>query len=354
MTFLLMLRRAALTATALATVWWLSACGSAAQPLPDNSPNAALAQREAVRTSSLSAALAMPDASAYETRYLQWDDTARNRPVLAKLYLPKPAAGGQPVPLVVFSHGIGGSREGYSYMGKHWAANGYASLHLQHAGSDRSLWSGNVLSMVSRLQSAATETEAIDRVRDLSFALDQVLGSPELTPRLDARRIVAAGHSYGANTSLLAAGARVERRSGALAFGDPRIKAAVIISAPPFYGQGDPEAILKGIRIPTLHITSTGDAIQIPGYYSAPEDRTKVYEATGGAVKALAVFKDGSHSMFTDRLRTGGDALNPQVKSATRDLALAFFSAVFDGRTEAFADWPKRHAPLLARFEQKF
>jgi dienelactone hydrolase len=336
---------AAVVATAL-----LAACGNASAPLAAGNPGSILAPRSA----ALDAALPMPDVSAYATRYLQWDDTTRQRPVLAKLYLPTAVAPGQRVPLVVFSHGIGGSREGYSYLGKHWAANGYASLHLQHVGSDRSLWGGNPLALVSRLQAAATDAEAIDRVRDLRFALDQVLGSAELAARLDPERIVAAGHSYGANTTLLAAGARVERAGGAVALGDPRIKAAVVISAPPFYGQGDPAAILRPIAIPTLHITSTGDEIRIPGYYSAPGDRTAVYEATGGAVKALAVFKDGSHSMFTDRLRTGGDELNPKVKAATRDLALAFFSTVFDGRAEAFTDWPQRHAPLLARFEQKF
>ena len=335
---------------AAAAIALLAACGNASAPLSAGNP----ATTPANRSAALDAALPMPDPSAYTTRYLQWDDTARQRPVLAKLYLPTAVAAGQRVPLVVFSHGIGGSREGYSYLGKHWAANGYASLHLQHVGSDRSLWGGNPLAMVSRLQAAATEGEAIDRVRDLSYALDQVLASPELAPRLNAQRIVAAGHSYGANTTLLAAGARVERTSGPVTLRDPRIQAAVVISAPPFYGLGDPTAILQPIAIPTLHITSTGDEIRIPGYYSGPADRTAVYEATGGPAKALAVFKDGSHSMFTDRLRTGGDELNPKVKAATRDLALAFFGAVFDGRAEAFADWPERNAALLARFERKF
>ncbi len=47
------------------------------------------------------------------------------------------------MPLVVFSHGIGGSRQGYSYLGKHWSARGVASLHVQHIGSDAALWRGN-------------------------------------------------------------------------------------------------------------------------------------------------------------------------------------------------------------------
>jgi predicted dienelactone hydrolase len=139
----------------------------------------------------------------YQSINLDWTDSTRGRSVPARLYLPKAATAEQPVPLIVFSHGLGGSRNGYTYLGTHWASQGFASLHLQHVGSDRSLWSsGSPFSLASRLQDAANDSEAIDRVHDLRFALDRVLAS-ELGARLDARRIVAAGHSYGANTSLI-------------------------------------------------------------------------------------------------------------------------------------------------------
>ena len=149
----------------------------------------------------------VPQPTAYEIRYFQWVNREREREVLAKLYLPPAMTRSGPVPLVAFSHGMGGSRESYSYLGTNWAARGYASLHVQHVGSDSRLWSGNPFDMVSRLQSAANEAEAINRVRDLGFALDAVLGDPQLAGVIDAGRILAAGHSYGANTALLAAGA---------------------------------------------------------------------------------------------------------------------------------------------------
>jgi predicted dienelactone hydrolase len=151
----------------------------------------------------------LPQPSAYEIKYFQWVDRDRQREVLAKLYLPPASSRREPVPLVIFSHGMGGSREGYSYLGANWAARGYASLHVQHAGSDSSLWSGNPINMVSRLQSAANETEAVNRVRDLGFALDAVLADPQLAGVIDPARILAAGHSYGANTALLGS---VDRR----------------------------------------------------------------------------------------------------------------------------------------------
>ncbi|NJS37509.1 MAG: acetylhydrolase [Brachymonas sp.] len=286
-------------------------------------------------------------------RDLQWTDEKRRREVPARLYLPLDAA--KPAPLVIFSHGIGGSREGYSYIGKYLAAQGIAALHVQHVGSDRSLWFGNPIQMVGRLQEAAKESEAVDRTKDMRFALDQVLADPQLSKRLDEQRIAAAGHSYGANTTMLLSGARVQRDGKALDLADPRIKAAVIISAPPFYGEGDPKSIVGSIRVPSLHITATGDEIKIPGYYSSPQDRVAVYEASGAQTsKMLAVFKEGSHSMFTDRLGTGGQELNPQVKKATRELMLAFLRKEFSGDTQALAAWPEQHAALVARFERKY
>ncbi len=286
---------------------------------------------------------------------LDWTDPRRQREVPVRLYLPSHGSDGARAattrrsPLVVFSHGIGGSRLGYTWFGQHIARHGIASLHLQHVGSDRSLWRGNVFSLVGRLQDAAQEQEAVARVEDLRFALDMLLAG-DLGSRIDAQRIVAGGHSYGANTTLLAAGARVPRADGVVDLADARIRGAVVISAPPFYGEGDVGPILAPVAVPSLHVTSTEDVIRIPGYYSGVEDRLKVFEATGGSRKWLAVYAGGSHSMFTDRRGSGGSTLNPLVKQATQGLVLAFLRKVFEGEGSALAAWPQQHARLLARF----
>ena len=102
--------------------------------------------------------------------------------------------------------------------------------------------------------------------------------------------------------------------------------------------------------MPSLHVTCTEDVIRIPGYYSGAEDRVAVFDATGSARKWLAMFDGGSHSMFTDRGGTGGVTLNPQVKDATRSLALAFLREVFDGDGAELGTWPRQHAAILARF----
>lgn len=294
--------------------------------------------------SLLSAGLARAEPA---VRDFDWFDEARQRAVPARLYWPE---GAQPVPLVVFSHGIGGSRLGYAYLGEYFASHGIASLHVQHVGSDRSLWTGNPVSLIGRLQDAAQEKEALDRVRDFSFALDQALADAGVGRRIDRRRIAAAGHSYGANTAMLAAGASIRRDGQALALRDARVKAALLLSSPPFYGEEDLKAIVASITLPTLHVTATEDVIRIPGYYSPASDRIAVFDAIGSPLKALAVFEGGSHSIFTNRGGSGGVELNPKVKMATKELALAFLQRVFDGKDEALARWPETWRPLLARW----
>jgi predicted dienelactone hydrolase len=253
-----------------------------------------------------------------------------------------------PTPLIIFSHGIGGSRLGYSYLGSYWASHGLASLHVQHVGSDRSIWFGNPFNLVSRLQEAAQEKEALARVFDLRFALTQMLRDP-LGQAINPNQIIAAGHSYGANTTLLASGARVNRDNIPVELSDSRIKAAIVISAPRFYGQKSVDSILQPVRLPTLHITATEDNIQIPGYFSGYPDRLAIFEAIGSERKALAVFEGGSHSMFTDRTRSGGAVLNHQVKEATQELSLDFIAQVLNNQESGIPSWAMRHEAILSK-----
>ncbi|KQP40085.1 acetylhydrolase [Methylobacterium sp. Leaf104] len=279
-----------------------------------------------------------------------WSDSVRNRRVPTRLYWPSAGMPTRPVPLIVFSHGLGQSRTGYSYLGRHWAANGYASLHVQHIGSDNSVWAGNPFEILDRVNDAAAEREAIARAADLSFALDRILdgSTSAFATFIDRKRIAAAGHSYGANTTLIVGGARVIRNGRPLDRRDARFKAGIVISAPPFYGERDLHAVLASVSMPTFHVTATEDVIELPGRRSPVQDRLDVYEAIGTSKKALAVFRGGSHSIFTDRPLTGGVTLNPQVKQATAEGAMAFLDLTFRGDATSLAAWGKTWRPILA------
>jgi len=142
----------------------------------------------------------------------------------------------------------------------------------------------------------------------------------------------------------------VARNGSTITLRDPRVSAAILISAPPFYGETSMRQILAPVQIPSLHITATEDIIRVPGYYSGAEDRLAVFDAVGGSRKMLAVFTGGSHSMFTDRTSPGGDLLNAQVKTATRELTSAFLNRVLGGDDSGLRDWPQRYAAIVSRF----
>ena len=44
------------------------------------------------------------------------------------------------MPIILFSHGLGGSRHGSEYLERWWTARGYVTVFLQHPGSDDAVW----------------------------------------------------------------------------------------------------------------------------------------------------------------------------------------------------------------------
>ncbi|GAB58564.1 alpha/beta hydrolase family protein [Rheinheimera nanhaiensis] len=277
-----------------------------------------------------------------------WLDQSRDRVVPALLF--KPARQQKASALVVFSHGLGGSKERYAYLGQYWASQGYASLHVQHDGSDRKVWRGSRLMLPFRLMDAADTTEALARVQDVKFALDQLLAS-EHAADFNDNHIVMAGHSYGANTAMLLSGAQVEQDGSLVSLKDDRIKAAILISAPPFYNEQSLDKVLADVSIPTLHITTTEDEIRVPGYYSSPQDRIDVYQAMASHYKVLAVFSSGSHNIFSGwRGRNDSKSQQQVIKAATQALSAAFLKQITTEDSQAISLWAQQHQAVLSKF----
>lgn len=170
-------------------------------------------------------------------------DTARARPLPLKIYYPKKEhPGGYPV--IIFSHGSGGSKDGYSYLGQFWAENGYVVLHVTHLEFGRTkIQSGKMLVSGSwvpipewakeQMSSNPPENWIVkNRALDISFIIDSLSAIadavPELGGRMDRTRIGVAGHSEGASTVMAVAGAALQFPAWETrAFGDPRIKAFI-------------------------------------------------------------------------------------------------------------------------------
>jgi len=58
-------------------------------------------------------------------------DTIHSRDLPLRVYLPATPG---PAPIVLFSHGLGGNRNGGAFLGKHWSARGYVAVFLRHPG----------------------------------------------------------------------------------------------------------------------------------------------------------------------------------------------------------------------------
>jgi dienelactone hydrolase len=292
------------------------------------------------------------DGGLFEVFELDWFDGQRGRAVPTRLYRPRGQNKrfGDACPIMVFSHGLGGSRAGYRYLAEFLASRGVACLHPQHVGSDRTIWSsGSPFLLADRLLAASGDAEAIARVFDLRYVLDR-LQADTLAAGFDFSRIIVAGHSYGANSALLMGGASVVRNGQAVDFRDSRPKAVIALSAPAFYGEPSWASILGPMNRPSLHVTCSEDLIRIPGLLSGPEDRLAIFQASGGRPKCLAMFEGGSHSVFTDREAPGGYEANRQIKRATCDLVLEFLRLTFDRDQSALANWQLKYESLLSRF----
>lgn len=259
-----------------------------------------------------------------------WVDAGRSREIPYRIYAPGNPTGRCPV--ILFSHGLGGTREGYAYLGSCWASNGYISIHLQHHGSDDAAWrdSGDVLQTMRR--AAADPRHAIDRPRDVSFAIAH-LGSLEsnavLRGRMDTNRIGVAGHSFGAFTALASAGQKFGPRGATL--GDPRIKAALAMSAPVPRG-GNPEGY-RGIRIPVLHMTGTRDESVINDTKAA--ERRLPFDRIEGVDQYLVTFNGGDHMVFSGVRRPGPPAAGAETQRTARAEAAGFWERSLRGGTAA-------------------
>lgn len=282
---------------------------------------------------------------AIETFVGEWTDAARSgRVVPYRVYLPREAT--EPAPLVVFSHGLGGSREGGAYLGRYWAERGYVSVHIQHAGSDNTLTRG--LPRAERRavlsQGAGEAGAAIARYRDLPFALDQLVemnrSDPRLRGRIDPERIAMAGHSFGAHSVLAAAGQKLPTPGGEeLSFVDRRIKAAIALSPAPPRNPALLPRVYGDVRIPILHMTGTLDASPVNDL--RPEERQLPFRHIAAPGGVLVVFDGARHDTFGGRRTVDQSPKDPRFHELIQLATTAFLDAHLRG-DKAAGQWLQR------------
>ena len=239
----------------------------------------------------------------------------------------------QKLPLVLLSHGTGGSAEQMAWLGTALARAGFMAAAVEHPGNNA--------------QAPYTAEGFIlwwERATDVSEVLDGLLADPELGSHVDRDRIGAAGFSLGGYTVLELGGARtdiaalydlcaqqkenpvcnvpemhdlgsvsqafasVRKTSGeSLArsgdsFRDPRIRAVFGI-APALGFTWTPES-LRGMRLPVEVVVGSADTIA-----PAAENADLVHRAVRGSRET--VLPGVGHYTFLDVCTGAGQQASP-------------------------------------------
>ena len=197
-------------------------------------------------------------------------DEARNRDIPIRIYR---CGKIKSAPVLLFSHGLGGSREMGLYLGEHWAARGYIAVFLQHPGSDTSVWKGKrPAQIMAAMKEAANAENFLLRAKDVPAVLDQLEiwnkdSKHDLFEAFNLNQVGMSGHSFGAVTTQAVSGQTTAR--GNFNLTDPRIKAALPMS-PSSPAVGDPASAFGKVGIPWLLMTGTHDVSAIGARPSKP------------------------------------------------------------------------------------
>lgn len=283
-------------------------------------------------------------------------DSQRKRTLPVRIYLPETAS---PAPVILFSHGLGGSREGSAFLGKHWAARGYVAVFLQHPGSDTSVWKdkpGN--QRMDAMRGAASGQNFLDRVKDVPAVLDQLERwnketGHALANKLNLKKVGMSGHSFGAVTTQAVSGQTIIGDKAP--FTDPRIAAAVIMS-PSSPRRGTAQSAFGKVSLPWMLMTGTKDISPIGDIDVA--SRLAVFPALPAGSKYEMVLDEAEHSVFTERALPGDKhARNPNHHRAILALSTAFWDAYLLNNTSAKTwlegDGPKKVLESKDKWQRK-
>lgn len=151
-------------------------------------------------------------------------------------------------PLVVISHGNGGSHLLYRTISTHLAKNGYIVALVEHYGNNRN---NNELEN--------TIENLINRPRHIILAIDAMVSDNRFGKRIAPNKIAVIGHSMGGYTALALAGGIPWTREGQKVEvpSDPRIRALVLLAP----GAGWFMNSLDKVTIPILMLTAEHDQI---------------------------------------------------------------------------------------------
>lgn len=260
------------------------------------------------------------------------------RAIPYKIYHPAEAQS-EKFPLILWSHGFGGNRDGAGFISRYVASHGYVIAHLTHHGTDSSLWEGKDGHPWDILrQTKVSRPTTVNRFKDIPFALDALhewaQDNPDIGQVIDFDHIGMSGHSFGALSTQVAAGQLFGDENEELhSLREDRIQAGVLYSPVPVADHlldriKDLEDvnIYESISIPLLHMTGTADDAPIGG--ADYTHRLKVFENTGHPEKYLLVKEGGDHMVYNGtRGKLDKNPLRETHEELIQIFSLAFWDA---------------------------
>lgn len=268
-----------------------------------------------------------------------------------------------PQGFVIFCHGLGASGRDYAELSSYWAAHGYLVIHptfpdwigavaraepqlgLDPAG-DLTGWTNDPKvrpRMHEILHTPSYWLERIRIVRQVMDALDAVFDAT-CGRRPGPMPGAIAGHSFGAYTSQLFAGAEIDvPGEGTRTFKDRRFAAAILLSAQGRDQQGLREGSWDGIDGPMLNVTGTRD-----GGAKGQDWHWKVepYDLAPAGDKYLAVLTDADH--YLGGIARPDQSSVPEQRNAVEQLTLAFLDTYLTGDAAARA-WLGKTTDLVGK-----
>ncbi len=253
---------------------------------------------------------------------------------------------------VIFCHGLSASGRDYAGLSSYWASHGYLVIHptfpdwigavagtephlgLDPAG-DLARWPDDpkVRSrMYEILHTPFYWLERIRIVRQVATVLDMVMDATCGRQPVPIPGAIA-GHSFGAYTSQLLAGAEIDLPGeGPRTFKDNRFAAAILLSAQGRDQQGLREGSWDGIDGPMLNVTGTLD-----GGAKGQDWHWKVepWEFAPDGDKYLAVLTDADH--YLGGIARPSQSPMPEQRMAVEHLTLAFLDAFLTHDAAAMA-----------------
>jgi hypothetical protein len=280
-------------------------------------------------------------------------DTGRGRTLPVRVYYPANTA--ERFPVIVFSTGLGRSRDDCAYLGRHWAGCGYVSVFVQHPGSDEGARAG--VRPKKGLQKAFYDPNNIrNRPLDVMFVLDRLEQMAHdhsaIGDRLDMTRIGASGHDFGSQTVLALAG---QVLPGQIAFRETRVKAIVAMSSPVPLGQVPLSVAYGDISLPILHITGTADNSIVATTQAS--QRRLPFDYTSAVDQFLITLNGADHMTYSGHIRAANGTHDAMFQRLIAESSVVFWDAYLKRSDKAKAwlagEGLKTHLGTAGRVEKK-